>query len=171
MFSKCACGNSIYFVPVCTSTYRMEQSKTLILNVSAEAHTQLSNLQHAKTHLKVPNGRNSYTIARYIKKLLLMINLGVCHKWSRSRHLSLSLPGDRYLKLSSQIDHRAEISGNIVWYDARALRPEVLLSLQYSLQMRSFLIAEFLTTCVSFIQCRYVYCQHRGGSGVNEKPL
>ena len=59
LFTKCACGNAIYFVPVGTSTYCMEQSKTLIMNVSAGAHAQLSNIQHAKIHLKVPNGRNS----------------------------------------------------------------------------------------------------------------
>ena len=27
---------------------------------------------------------------------------GICHIWSRSRHFSPSMPGDRYLKLSSQ---------------------------------------------------------------------
>ena len=31
------------------------------------------------------------------------------------------MPGNRYLKLGSKSDHRAEISGNIVWYDALAL--------------------------------------------------
>ena len=51
---------------------------------------------------------------------------GICHKWSRGRHFSPSLPGDRYLNLGSKSDHRAEISGNIVWYDALAPRPEVL---------------------------------------------
>ena len=38
-----------------------------------------------------------------------------------------SLPGDRYLKLGSKSDLRAEISGSIVRYDALAPRPEVLL--------------------------------------------
>ena len=38
-----------------------------------------------------------------------------------------SLPGDRYLKLGSKSDLRAEISGTIVRYDALAPRPEVLL--------------------------------------------
>lgn len=28
LFSKCACVNAIYFVPVCTSTYHMEHNKT-----------------------------------------------------------------------------------------------------------------------------------------------
>ena len=53
---------------------------------------------------------------------------GICHIWSRGRHFSPSLPGDRYLKLGSKSDLRAEISGSIVWYDALAPRPEVLLS-------------------------------------------
>ena len=53
---------------------------------------------------------------------------GICHIWSRGRHFSPSLPGDRYLKLDSKSDHRAEISGNIVWYEALAPRPEVLRS-------------------------------------------
>ena len=52
---------------------------------------------------------------------------GICHLWSRGRHFSPSLPGDRYLKLDSKSDLRAEISGSIVWYDALAPRPEVLL--------------------------------------------
>ena len=53
---------------------------------------------------------------------------GICHIWSRGRHFSPSLPGDRYLKLGSKSDLRAEISGSIVWYDALAQRPEVLRS-------------------------------------------
>ena len=43
------------------------------------------------------------------------------------RYFSPSLPGDRYLKLSSKRDLRAEISRSIVWYDALAPRPAVLL--------------------------------------------
>ena len=53
---------------------------------------------------------------------------GICHTWSRGRHFSPSLPGDRYLKLGSKSDLRAEISGSIVWYEALAPRPEVLRS-------------------------------------------
>ena len=52
---------------------------------------------------------------------------GFCHVWSRGRHFSPSLPGDRYLKLGTKSDLRAEISGSIVRYDALAPRPEVLL--------------------------------------------
>ena len=54
---------------------------------------------------------------------------GSCLIWSRGRHFSPSLLGDRYLKLGSKSDLRAEISGNIVWYDALAPRPEVLRSI------------------------------------------
>ena len=50
----------------------------------------------------------------YIQKLLLFVNRaermkGICHIWSRSRHFSPSLPGDRYLNLGSKSDHRAEL--------------------------------------------------------------
>jgi len=51
---------------------------------------------------------------------------GICHIWSRGRHFSPSLPGNRYRKLISKSDLRAEISGSIVWYEALAPRPEVL---------------------------------------------
>ena len=54
---------------------------------------------------------------------------GICLIWSRGRHFSPSLPGDRYLNLGSKSDLRAEISGCIVWYDALAPCPEVLRSL------------------------------------------
>ena len=54
---------------------------------------------------------------------------GICLIWSRGRHFSPSLPGDRYLKLGSKSDLRAEISGSIVWYEALAPRPEVLRSI------------------------------------------
>ena len=53
---------------------------------------------------------------------------GICHVWSRGRHFSPSMPGDRYLNLGSKSDLRAEISGSIVWYEALAPRPEVLFS-------------------------------------------
>ena len=51
---------------------------------------------------------------------------GICHEWSRGRYSSPSMPGDRYLKLGSKSDHRVEISGKIIRYDALAPRPEVL---------------------------------------------
>ena len=53
---------------------------------------------------------------------------GICLIWSRGRHFSPSLPGDRYLKLGSKSDLRAEISESIVGYEALAPRPEVLRS-------------------------------------------
>ena len=68
---------------------------------------------------------------------------GICHVWSRGRHFSPSLPGDRYLKLASKSDLRAEISGSIVRYNALAPRPEVLFSwyficaCAYSLKLKS----------------------------------
>ena len=67
----------------------------------------------------------------YIYKLLLLLNRaewmkGICLMWSRGRHFSPSLLGNRYLKLGSKSVHRAEIPGNIVRYGALAPRPEVL---------------------------------------------
>ena len=53
------------------------------------------NMHHRKTHLAVPQWTK-----------------GICHLWSRGRHFSPSLPGDRYLKLCSKSDLRAEISGS-----------------------------------------------------------
>ena len=53
---------------------------------------------------------------------------GICHILSRGRHLSPSLPDDSFLNHGSKSDHRAEISANIVRYDALAPRPEVLRS-------------------------------------------
>lgn len=53
---------------------------------------------------------------------------GICPIWSSGRRFSPSLPGNSYLKLGSKSDPRAEISGNIVRYDALAPRSEVLRS-------------------------------------------
>lgn len=64
-FSKGASVKAICFVPVCISTYGMEQKKSLImalkleLSISARAHTQLSKLHLTRTHLKVPDRGNS----------------------------------------------------------------------------------------------------------------
>ena len=53
------------------------------------------NMHHRKTHLAVPQWTK-----------------GICHLWSRGRHFTPFLPGDRYLKLCSKSDLRAEISGS-----------------------------------------------------------
>ena len=68
---------------------------------------------------------------------------GICHIWSRGRHFSPSLPGDRYLKLGSKSDLRAEISGSIVRYDALAPRPEVLL------------LWHFVRACAATLELRF----------------
>ena len=103
------------------------------MSVSARAHARLSNMRRMKRHLKVPNERSKENTELFKYQLLLVMNRaewmkGICHIWSRGRHFSPSMPGDRYLKLGSKSDHRAEISGNIVRYDALAPRSEVLLS-------------------------------------------
>ena len=116
------------------STYNMEIKITWIIVLNLwKAHAQLLNTHHSKTYVSVPLGRkNRYTLI-YIWKLFVIANWtegmkGICHMWSRGRHISPSLPGDRYLNLGSKSDLRAEISGSIVWYEALAPRPEVLFS-------------------------------------------
>ena len=78
---------------------------------------------------------------------------GICHIWSRGRHFSPSLPGDRYLNLGSKSDLRAEISGSIVWYDALAPRPEVLLSFSafYANNVLWVLSAQELVSSTDFL--------------------
>ena len=93
----------IYFVLVCPASTVMAFNLEMI--VSARAHVQLSNMY--RTHLKVPNGGNNEKTALFKFKLLLVINRaewikGISYIWSRGRHFSSSLPGNRHLKLSSQ---------------------------------------------------------------------
>ena len=76
---------------------------------------------------------------------------GICHIWSRGRHISPSLPGNRYLNLAQKSDPRAEISGEIVWYDALAPRPEVLLSWYFACACAVLRGPEFLTIFVEKI--------------------
>ena len=101
------------FVPACTSTYRMENNKSSIMPVhpkrsaSARAQAHLLNVHLAETHLSVPHGGNNEITVTYIYKLLVNKSgaewmKGICHIWSRGRHFSPSMPGDRYLKLSPQ---------------------------------------------------------------------
>ena len=57
--------------------------------------------------------------ACYYNTILTEWIKGIYHMWSRGRRFSPSLPGDRYLKLGSEIKRSpAEISGNIFRYDA-----------------------------------------------------
>ena len=76
------------------------------MRTSARVHAPLPNMQSTKIHLNLPHGGNNWNIALYILKLLLPINRaewmkGICLLWSRGRHFSPSLPGDRYLNLGS----------------------------------------------------------------------
>ena len=56
---------------------------------------------------------------------------GICHIWSRGRPLSPQCLKTGIWSLAHKSNHRAEISGNIVRYDALAPRPEVLLYWYY----------------------------------------
>ena len=71
---------------------------------------------------------------------------GVCHRWSGGRYFSPSLPGDRYLKLSSQKRSAGQIAGYIVSYDALEPRPDrVLLFYIFCLRMFSYNSVNFLS--------------------------
>ena len=88
-----------------------------------------------------------------ISKLLLSITRtewmkGVCHIWSRGRHFSPSLPGNRYLKLSSQKRPPGRNLGEhrLVRRSGTASRSTALLA--FLERMRRFLRAEVLTIFV-----------------------
>ena len=73
---------------------------------------------------------------------------GICHIWSRGRHFSPSMPGDRYLKLSSQKRSPGRNLGEhrLVRRSGTTSRGTVLLA--FCLRMLSFLIPEILTIFV-----------------------
>ena len=74
--------------------------------VLSTVHAPLPNMQRIKVHPNVPFGENNWSTDLYILKLLLLFDRaewmkGICLLWSRGRHFSPSLPGDRYLNLGS----------------------------------------------------------------------
>ena len=112
------------------------------MSVLARARAQLLNMLYISTHLSVPQGENIQKTVLYMLKLVLFMSRaewmnGICLIWSRGRLVSPSLPvGDA---LAHKSDPRAEISGEIVWYDALAPRPEVLLSWHFVCACAAFL--------------------------------
>ena len=101
-------------------------------SVSAEARAVVKQAPHRDTL------RRSTTWRKWlVERCDICIEIASSNEWSwvderdlslfRGRHFSPSLSGDSYLKLSPQSDHRrADISGNIVRFDALATRPEIL---------------------------------------------
>ena len=73
---------------------------------------------------------------------------GICHMWSRGRHFSPSLPGDGYLKLSSQKRSPGRNLGEhrLVRRSGTAYRGTALLA--FYLRMRTFSRTEALTIFV-----------------------
>ena len=63
-FQQCACVNAIYFAPVVTTTYRMQNNKSSVIGLSLEmsvlarTHAQLLNFLYISAHLSVPHGEN-----------------------------------------------------------------------------------------------------------------
>ena len=104
----------------------MHSGKKMVLNlnlrVSARAHAQLTYMHTCASHMEEIIGKFLH-IYRSCRTEWMK---GICLEWSRGRHFSPSLPGDRYLKLGSKGDLRAEISGSIVWYNTLAPCPEVM---------------------------------------------
>ena len=95
---------------------------------------------------------------------------GICHIWSRGRHFSPSLPGDRYLKVSS---HKRLPSRNLgehrsVRRSGTASRGTALLA--FYLRMRAFLRTEALTIFVGknirlvSSECKPMFFAFSGGS-------
>ena len=111
----------------------------------ARARAQLLNMLHISTHL-------AYHMEKISRRLLyiyrnwyyLWIELsGWMGSVSYGLGADLSLPPCLSATigiwtLTHKSDPRAEISGSIVWYDALAPRPEVLLSWCFCLRMRRF---------------------------------
>ena len=100
--------------------------------VAVRAHTQSLTMHYRKTHLNVPHGGNKLECCCIYRNCYRFNNRAewtrrICRVWTRGRHFSPSLPGDRYLKLGSKSDLRAKISGSIVRFDALAPLPDVLL--------------------------------------------
>ena len=103
-----------------------------------QGRTRNCKIHIAETHLYVPQEWNNRNPFLYMERMIIIISSvewmkGVCHTWSWGRHSSPSLPscpvttGIRNSALPKS-DPRAEISVEIVWYDALAPRPEILLS-------------------------------------------
>ena len=69
---------------------------------------------------------------------------GICHIWSRGRPLSSQCLNTGIWSLAHKSNYRAEISGNIVRYDALAPRPEVLLYWYYACAYAVFPELKFL---------------------------
>ena len=74
---------------------------------------------------------------------------GICHIWSRGRHFSPSMPGDRYLKLSSQKRSPGRNLGehHLIRRSGTASRGTALLV--FCLRMRSFPVIVSLTIFVA----------------------
>ena len=135
-FQKCACVNASYFAPVVTTTSRMKNNRSstrgLRLEMSVRNCEIFSTLVHTWAYHMDKISRRLFYIYRNWYYLWVELS-GWMGSVSYGLGADLSLPPC----LSETIgiwtsphksDPRAEISGEIVWYDALAPRPEVLLS-------------------------------------------
>ena len=70
---------------------------------------------------------------------------GICHRWSRGRHFSPSMPGDRYLKLRSQKRSPGRNLGEHRWVRRSGTASRGTALFVFRLRMRTFSRAEVLT--------------------------
>jgi len=70
----------------------------------------------------------------------------ICHQWSRGRHVSPSLPGDRYQKLSSQKQSPGRNFGEHRLVRRSGTASSGTAPLYFSLRMRRCPITDYLTT-------------------------
>ena len=117
LLSKCACANSIYFLPIRTSIYRMEfqedwnngselccpKAACAIVEYAVPRHTCIYHKEEITRTLSYIYRNWSYTWMVLYTNRAEWMN-GICLIWSRGRHISPSLPigDDRYLNLSSE---------------------------------------------------------------------
>ena len=141
-FQKCACVNAIYFAPVVTTTYRVSKTTSARQGIwdvkwvsllervrnckicSTIVHTWAYHMEKISRRLFYIY-RNWYYLRVELSGWMGFVSYGLGADLSLPPCLSVTIG---IWTLTHKSDLRAEISGSIVWYDALAPRPEVLLS-------------------------------------------
>ena len=140
-FQKCASINAIYFAPVVTTKYRMKNNKSLtrvqslemsviararaqFLICSTSVHTWAYHMEKTSTRLFYIY-RNWHFVGVELSGWMGSVSYGLGTDLSLPPCLAVTLG---IWTLAHKSDLRAEISGEIVWYDVLAPRPSVLLS-------------------------------------------
>ena len=110
----CTWEDAVYFMSINHNTYSNEVKRTWIIDLILGFRTSGFE-KHMRNCQKLVVRRRTCTYHMgeitgntliYIQKWLVFRDWtewmkGICHTWSRGRHFSPSLPGDRYLNLGS----------------------------------------------------------------------